>query len=148
MNLSKNLLALFIILSVLLFGSLLWRNSPEAFLRHHSDLPKEEKVISSSLLGFPSQTVEEDDGTPSFLPGLISIEQAIQSVIQRYPGRVTRAELLMSERGTVYEIDVERSDGTITVFEVDAQTGLVLGPFSDFLRDNSSSLSLSHENEI
>ena len=51
------------------------------------------------------------------------MEQAIRSVIQRYSGRVIRAELRITERGTVHEMDVGKRDGTIVVIEVDVQTG-------------------------
>lgn len=147
MNRSKIFLALFIMVSALLFGSLIWRNSPEAFSNHVSDLPTDEKVISSSSLGFPSPSLEEGDVPPSFPPDLISIEQAITSIKQRYPGRVIRAELLINERGPVYEIDVERSDGMITVIEVDAQTGQVLEPHSNLLQAINP-LFLSDKNKI
>jgi len=118
------------------------------FVIHQSDLSKEEKVISSLPLEFPSLTLEEKDPTPVFPPDVISIEQAIQSVIQRYPGRVIRAELLFSERGIVYEVDVESSNDTIIVIAIDAQTGQVLGPLPELDQGKNPPFSLDDENEI
>lgn len=130
MKLSKILLAL-LSMGVLLGGFLFWRSSPEAFSNNQNNLVQEGKVVSSSSLEFENQTEEEGDESPSSAAGLFSLEQAIQNVLQKYPGRVTRAELLFDERGAIYEVDVQRGDGEMTVIEVDAETGQVLGPFSE-----------------
>jgi len=147
LNFLEILFVLLIIWGVLQIAFLLSVKSPETFFNHQRDLPTEKNVMSSTL-ELASQPVKERDRPPSFPPDLISIEQAITSIKQRYPGRVIRTELLINERGPVYEIDDERRDGTITIIEVDAQTGRVLEPLSNLLRGNNSTLSLSDKNEI
>lgn len=126
-------------MGVLLGGFLLWRNSPEAFFNNQSDLAHEGKVISSSSREFENLT-EAGNESPSFPAGLISIGRAIQNVTQKYPGRVTRAELLFDERGAMYEVDVQKGDGAMTIIEINAETGQVLGPLSEMDQDNTTIL--------
>jgi len=148
MNLSRTLLALIIMWGGLLSAILLWAISPESFIITQSVLPKEETILSSSSLDSSSQTINEVPSPPSFPQDLISIQQAITSVTQRNIGRIIRAELWMGEIETVYIIDVEGCDGKITMIEVDAHTGQVLGPVSDLGHDKCSPLPLNDEAEI
>ena len=148
MTLSKPLRALLIVWLVLLSGILLWGNSPEDFINPQSVLPKEEKILSSSSLGFSNQIIRKGESPPFFPPDLIFIQQAIQSVAQRNIGRMIRAELVIGESATVYEIEVARCDGRITVIEVDAYSGQVLGPLYDLGEDKCPPLSLNYETEI
>lgn len=147
MKLSKILLALLTI-GVLLGGFLLWQNSSGAYLHNQNELAQKEKVILSSSLEFENQTVEDGYFPPSLPGGLISIEQAIQNVTQKYPGRITRAEFLFGENGPIYEVVVQRGDGAMTVIEVDAETGQVLGPLPDLEPNNYPGQIFEQETEI
>lgn len=147
MKLSQILMAL-LSMGVLLGGFLLWRSSPETFSNNQNNLVQEGKVVSSSSLEFENLTEEEGDESPSFPAGLLSIEQAIQNVLKKYPGRVTRAELLFDERGAIYEVDVQRGGGEMTVIEVDAETGQVLGPVFEMDQETYPGQTLDQETEI
>ena len=147
-NLSNTLLPLLTLLGVLLTGILFWGNIPEATVIQQSELIGQKKVLASSSLEFEKQTVEEGDEFLSFPADLISIEQAIKNVIQKYPGRVTRVELFFGERGPIYEVVVQRGNGALTVVEVDAETGQVLRPLSEREPDNYPSPTLDHKIEI
>jgi len=55
----------------------------------------------------------------------VSLEQAIKSVTDKYPGRVVEAELEAEDGKAEYEISVVNASGESREFTVDAQTGQV-----------------------
>lgn len=58
---------------------------------------------------------------------ILSLEQLVQSALDRYPGsRLLEAELEKEDDVLVYEVELLSSDGTVRELELDARDGQLL----------------------
>lgn len=75
----------------------------------------------------PSVLLPEDRGTPLYAAqSAVSLAQATELALQRYPGQVVRAETVTRGGRQEHQIRVLGADGRVRTVRIDAQTGAFL----------------------